>query len=79
MEKLKKNEEDYVKLLKLYIRLYRGNYENRINFSGILITENRQYETDSGRGRLIREYIIEEIQKLENTKKIKKQVTNYEK
>ena len=61
IKKLKENEEDYVNLLKLYIRLHRGKYEERDNFYGTLVTEDRQHETESGRGRVKREYFIKEI------------------
>lgn len=61
IKKLKENEEDYVNLLKLYIRLHRGKYEERDNFYGTLVTEDRQHETESGRGRVTREYFIREI------------------
>lgn len=62
IKKLKENEEDYVNLLKLYIRLHRGKYEERNNFYGTLVTEDRQHETENGRGRVTREYFIREIE-----------------
>ena len=53
--------------------IYRGKYEARGDYYGTLITENRQYETENGRGCVTQEYFIEEIQKLEeNIKNIKK-------
>ena len=61
IKKLKENEEDYVNLLKLYIRLHRGKYEERDNFYGTLVTEDRQHETENGRWRVTREYFIREI------------------
>lgn len=62
IKKLKENEEDYVNLLKLYIRLHRGKYEERNDFYGTLVTEDRQHETENGRGRVTREYFIREIE-----------------
>lgn len=62
IKKLKENEEDYVNLLKLYIRLHRGKYEERNDFYGTLVTEDRQYETENGRGRVTREYFIREVE-----------------
>lgn len=62
IKKLKENEEDYVNLLKLYIRLHRGKYEERNDFYGTLVTEDRQHETENGRGRVTREYFIREVE-----------------
>ena len=46
--------------------MVRGGYASRDDFYGVTIEENRCDETLDGRGRLMRKYFVEEIQRLDD-------------
>ena len=66
LNKVKTNKEDFINLFKLYILMVRGGYASRDDFYGVTIEENRCDETLDGRGRLMRKYFVEEIQRLDD-------------
>lgn len=66
LNKVKTNQEDFINLFKLYILMVRGGYTTRNDFYGVTIEEDRRYETLDGRGRFMRKYFIEEIQRLDD-------------
>ena len=51
-------------MVKLYIRIARGNFDERENFEGILIEEIKNFELNCG-SELLRGYIVREINRLE--------------
>ncbi|MDQ5983894.1 MAG: hypothetical protein RUMPE_00923 [Eubacteriales bacterium SKADARSKE-1] len=65
LDNVKSNQEEYVNLLKVFIELNRNNRANREDYDGTLISENRSKETSDGRDRLLREYFVREIQRLD--------------
>ncbi len=60
----KKYMTEFINMVKLYIRMVRGNFDTRENFEGVLIEEIRNFELDGG-SELLREYIVREINSLE--------------
>ena len=52
-------------MVKLYIRLNRGNFDAREDFEGVLIEEIRKFADESNNA-LLREYIVREINRLED-------------
>lgn len=56
---------DFINMVKLYIRLNRGNFDAREDFEGVLIEEIRKFADESNNA-LLREYIVREINRLED-------------
>lgn len=66
LDEVKKDQDDFLNLFKLYIRLVRGNYSARDDFWGIVVEEIKKCcETVNKRLRTLREYFIQEIQRLD--------------
>lgn len=66
LDEVKKDQDDFLNLFKLYIRLARGNYSARDDFWGIVVEEVKKCcETVNKRLRTLREYFIQEIQRLD--------------
>lgn len=66
LDEVKKDQDDFLNLFKLYIRLVRGNYSARDDFWGIVVEEIKKCcETVNRRLRTLREYFIQEIQRLD--------------
>lgn len=60
----KKYMTEFINMVKLYIRIARGNFDERENFEGILIEEIKNFELNCG-SELLRVYIVREINRLE--------------
>lgn len=65
IKRIRDNESDYQNLFLLYIKLLRHNFLERNDFGGVIIDERRDADGD-GRGRFLREYFVQEVQKLES-------------
>ena len=66
LDEVKKDQDDFLNLFKLYIRLVRGDYNTRNDFWGIVVEEVKKCcETVNKRLRTLREYFIQEIQRLD--------------
>ena len=65
IQKLKDYESDFINLFKLYIKLWRLNLSDRVNYYGVLIEETAN-GTKDGQGKTMNEYTVTEVKKLED-------------